>query len=60
MALIEVRHAIKTYATGEAAFNALNDVSLNIEKGEYVAIMGAFCSGKSKFIKMLGTPDTTN
>ena len=60
MALIEVKHAIKTYATGEAAFNALNDVSLSIEKGECVAIMGASGSGKSTFMNMLGTLDKPN
>ena len=40
MDLIEVKHAIKTYQTGEDSFNALNDVSLNVKKGEFVAIMG--------------------
>ncbi len=60
MALIEVKNAIKTYATGEAAFNALNDVSLTIEEGEFVAIMGASGSGKSTFMNMLGTLDKPN
>ena len=60
MALIEVQLAIKTYASGEAAFNALNDVSLTIENGEFVAIMGASGSGKSTFMNMLGTLDKPN
>lgn len=60
MALIEVQHAIKTYASGEAEFNALNDVSLTIENGEFVAIMGASGSGKSTFMNMLGTLDKPN
>lgn len=57
MSLIEVRNAIKTYQTGEESFNALNGVSLNVENGEFVAIMGTSGSGKSTFMNMLGTLD---
>lgn len=60
MSLIEVKHAIKTYQTGEDSFNALNDVSLSIEQGEFVAIMGTSGSGKSTFMNMLGTLDKPN
>lgn len=60
MALIEVKNAIKTYKTGEDSFNAMNNVSLSIEKGEFVAIMGASGSGKSTFMNMLGTLDKPN
>ncbi len=60
MALIEVKNAIKTYQTGDDSFNALNNVSLSIEKGEFVAIMGASGSGKSTFMNMLGTLDKPN
>ncbi len=60
MALIEVKHAIKTYQTGEESFNALDDVSLSIEEGEFVAIMGTSGSGKSTCMNMLGTLDKPN
>ena len=60
MSLIEVKNAIKTYQTGDDCFNALNCVSLSVEKGEFVAIMGASGSGKSTFMNMLGTLDKPN
>ena len=60
MSLIEVKDVIKTYQTGEDSFNALNCVSLTIEKGEFVAIMGTSGSGKSTFMNMLGTLDKPN
>lgn len=60
MSLIEVKHAIKTYKTGEDSFNALDDVSLSIEEGEFVAIMGTSGSGKSTCMNMLGTLDKPN
>lgn len=60
MSLIEVKNAIKTYQTGEDSFNALNCVSLTVEKGEFVAIMGTSGSGKSTFMNMLGTLDKPN
>lgn len=57
MSLIEVRNAVKTYQMGEETFYALNDVSFSVEKGEFVAIMGASGSGKSTCMNMLGTLD---
>lgn len=60
MALIEVKNAIKTYFTGDESFNALDDVSLNVEEGEFVAIMGTSGSGKSTCMNMLGTLDKPN
>ena len=60
MALIEVKDVIKTYQSGEESFNALNCVSLNIDNGEFVAIMGASGSGKSTFMNLLGCLDVPN
>lgn len=60
MSLIEVKDAIKTYQTGDDCFNALNCVSLSVDEGEFVAIMGASGSGKSTFMNMLGTLDKPN
>ena len=60
MALIEVKNAIKTYQTGDESFNALDDVSLSIKAGEFVAIMGTSGSGKSTCMNMLGTLDKPN
>lgn len=60
MSLIEVKNAIKTYQTGEDSFNALNNVSLSVVKGEFVAIMGTSGSGKSTFMNILGTLDKPN
>ncbi len=60
MSLIDVKHAIKTYKTGDDSFNALDDVSLSIEEGEFVAIMGTSGSGKSTCMNMLGTLDKPN
>ena len=57
MALIEIKNLIKTYETGETSFNALDDVSLTVEKGEFVSIMGASGSGKSTFMNILGCLD---
>ena len=57
MKLIEIKNLIKTYETGDTSFNALNDVSLSVDTGEFVAIMGASGSGKSTCMNILGCLD---
>ena len=55
--VIEVRDAVKRYGVGDASIFALNGVSLTIEAGEYVAIMGPSGSGKSTLMNILGALD---
>ena len=57
MTVIQVKNLIKTYKTGDSEFNALDCVSLSIEYGEMVAIMGPSGSGKSTFMNQIGCLD---
>ena len=57
MPLFELKNITKIYGTGENAVTALSDVSLNIEKGEFVAVAGSSGSGKSTLMNMLGCLD---
>jgi putative ABC transport system ATP-binding protein len=56
--LISLRQVVKTYGTGQAAFQALAGVDLDIAPGEFVAIMGPSGSGKSTALNILGCLDT--
>ena len=58
MALIETRELWKTYVMGSEEIHALQGVSIQIERGEYVAIMGPSGSGKSTLMNLIGCLDT--
>ncbi|MCF7675358.1 MAG: ABC transporter ATP-binding protein [Akkermansiaceae bacterium] len=57
-ALIHLRGITKTYGSGDAAFDALCGVDLNITRGEFVAVMGPSGSGKSTLMNLLGCLDS--
>jgi ATP-binding cassette subfamily B protein len=53
MALVEVRRVTKTYRKGEHEISPLRDVSIEIEKGDFVSLMGASGSGKSTLLNLI-------
>jgi len=56
--LIEIKNLTKNYSMGEIEIPALRDIDLQIDKNEYVAIMGPSGSGKSTLMNILGCLDT--
>ena len=57
MAVLEVMELTKKYGEGESEVIALDHVSFSVERGEFVAIIGASGSGKSTLMNMIGGID---
>lgn len=60
MAMIELKDVKKIYVNGEIKTNALNGVTLSINKGEFVSIVGSSGSGKSTLLNLLGLLDNAS
>ena len=58
MPLVELRHVSKVYRLGEEEIRALDDVSLDIELGEFISVIGPSGSGKSTLMHILGCLDS--
>ena len=56
--MIEIKSLVKIYKTGDEEVRAIDDISLNIEQGEIVAISGASGSGKTTLLNLIGTLDS--
>ena len=57
MEILKVENLVKTYGKGENQINAVDNISFNINKGEFVAIVGASGSGQSTLLHLIGGVD---
>ena len=57
MEILKVEHLSKIYGKGETIVKAVDDISFSVEKGDFVAIVGASGSGKSTLLHLLGGVD---
>ena len=57
MAILTTENLVKTYGTGDNAFNAVDGISMSVEQGEFVAIVGQSGSGKSTLMHLIGGVD---
>ncbi|UTC65453.1 ABC transporter ATP-binding protein [Treponema sp. OMZ 788] len=58
MEIIRIEHVSKAYGTGDTLIKALDDVSISVDRGEFVAIVGSSGSGKSSLLHILGGVDS--
>ncbi|MBC7965362.1 MAG: ATP-binding cassette domain-containing protein, partial [Fuerstia sp.] len=60
MALIEIQNVTKHYQKGDETITPLDDVSLDIEHGEFISLMGASGTGKSTLLNLIASIDKPN